>query len=194
MALSRTTVARLALAALVVLAGCGELVGGSETTEDLGTTTPAPVPSVATEADTAGPDRADTSGYASLWPTCTRPPAVVIYLQVAALANNDPATDDGIETAWRFVAPSMRAYTGPYENFRDGVEQFYGPLLAAERIRYGPLDRGGGSVTRQVTVGADNETTTYEWTVERQTEPPHEGCWMTTGIGQRPVNSTGDGR
>ena len=118
-----------------------------------------------------------------LRPNCERPPALVVHIQVLALRNNDPATNEGINTTWQFASPSNRDLTGPYANFVRTIQSGFEPLLNATGVRYGPLDRDGDTASQPVTVvDAHGTTTSYRWTVEKQEEPPFEGCWMTAGV------------
>lgn len=193
MASSRAVVGVVALAALVALAGCGQLLGGGDEPARESTLTPAPVPTTAELPPTATDDsqervRINGSRYDLLRPTCARPPSVVVHIQVAALANNDPTTDDGIRTAWRFASPENKQYTGPYRNFADMVTSFYRPLLAAETVRYGALERHNESAHRRVTVSGNGTTAAYRWRLEKVSSGPFEGCWMTSGVGEVPVH------
>ena len=124
----------------------------------------------------------------SMRPTCDRPPGQVIHIQVTALDNNDPTTDAGINTTWRFLAPTYRQSFGSYRTFVDTAATSYRPVITARTVAYGPLDRDGDVATQRVTVlGLGNSTTSYTWRVENQTTAPYEGCWMTTDI--TPVSS-----
>jgi hypothetical protein len=184
--------------ALVVLAGCAGLFGGDTPAETL---TPAPVPENQTSTPTPNPTTATTtvnpgtSGsvtqprYLALRPNCERPPGLVIHIQVSALRNNDPATDEGINTTWEFAAPSNREVTGPYTNFVELIEQNFQPLLNAETVRYGPLFRDNDTAFRNVVVtGPDGSSQSYRWAVERQSGGQYDGCWMTASV--RPTDST----
>ncbi len=186
----RLGVGTATLLALVVLGGCAGILGGADEPQE--TVTPAPVPET---TGNAGADRSETArqadgdagnggaDYASLEPTCTRPPGLVVSIQVAALSNNDPETDGGIRTAWRFAAPSNREVTGPYANFRRLINTSYRPLLEAETVTYGPVDRTGMSAERTVTVTtATGNSTTYRWRLDRQSGGQYDGCWMTAGV------------
>ncbi len=118
-----------------------------------------------------------------LRPNCERPPGLVVHIQVLALQNNDPATNEGINTTWQFASPSNRGLTGPYSNFVRTIRSGFEPLLNATGVRYGPLDRDGDTASQPVTVVDGNGTTTsYQWTVEKQSDAPYEGCWMTAGV------------
>jgi len=106
-----------------------------------------------------------------------------VHIQVLALQNNDPATNEGINTTWQFASPSNRDLTGPYSNFVRTIESGFEPLLNATGVRYGPLDRDGDTASQPVTVvDANGTTTSYRWTVEKQSDAPYEGCWMTAGV------------
>ena len=178
------------LAVLIALAGCGQLLNPGTQSEE--TVTPAPVPDqpavTDTGATTATADAvretpSNTSErYRSIRPTCTRPPSLVIHVQVSALANNDPATNEGINTTWQFAAPSNRRSIGSFVRFVDVIERGYGPLLDAETVTFGPIERGNGTATRQVAVRKGNRTTAYRWKLELQPDGPLEGCWLTTSV------------
>jgi len=106
----------------------------------------------------------------------------VIHIQVEALRNNDPATDEGIATVWRFASPANKRVTGPYRAFASTIRSRYRPLLTAETISYAPLTRDRDRVTREVAVTTNTVTTRYEWVLTRQSRTPYEGCWMTSGV------------
>lgn len=174
----------LILVVSICLSGC---TGFFQEDPERQATTPVPVPSTGQSA-TETPARYENgsavaqSRYLSQSPTCERPPGLVIHIQVEALRNNDPATDEGIRTAWRFASPANKEVTGPYRAFASTIRSRYQPLLTAERITYGPIAREGDRVTRRVTVRTGNATTSYEWVVTRQSTTPYEGCWMTSGV------------
>ncbi|EMA10959.1 protein of unknown function [Haloarcula vallismortis] len=187
--------ALVALAVLVSLAGCGAFFGGGDSAGSEATITPAAVPTDEPEATgTTGEYWGNVSVDANrsvvtqprvlgLRPNCERPPGLVIHIQVLALQNNDPATNEGINTTWQFASPSNRDLTGPYSNFVRTIESGFEPLLNATGVRYGPLDRDGDTASQPVTVVDGNGTTTsYQWTVEKQSDAPYEGCWMTAGV------------
>lgn len=198
MARNYHVVAVVSLAALAALAGCGGFFSPAAQSE--GTITPAPVPSQqpattttdqATAAATGTPDtvRATPSNvsdrYRSIRPTCTRPPSLVIHVQVSALANNDPATNEGINTTWQFASPTNRDLFRSYESFVETITTGYRPLLDAVTISYGPLERDSETAQRQVTVASDNGTATYRWQLERISDGEYEGCWMTVGVAEQ---------
>jgi len=157
------------------------------------TVTPAPVPVVtatptpeSTPTPVGSPGSAgnnESVGYGSLEPTCERPPGLVVYIQVAALSNNDPETNDGIRTTWRFAAPSNRRFVGPYENFEEVINASYRTLIEAETVTFGSLEKSGVVASQNVTVRTESgETKTYRWRLRRQSDGRFVGCWMTTGV------------
>jgi hypothetical protein len=188
----------VALAVLVSLAGCGALFGTGGQAESEATVTPAEVPTADAQAVAPAEDSREYWGNVSvdanrsvvtqprvleLRPNCERPPALVVHIQVLALRNNDPATNEGINTTWQFASPSNQDLTGPYSNFVRTIESGFQPLLNATGVRYGPLDRDGDTASQPVTVvDANGTTTSYRWTVEKQDGAPYEGCWMTAGV------------
>lgn len=203
MSIRRLGVGTAALLVLVVFAGCAGLLAGGDR-QPTETVTPAPVPETTasptpdrsatvsttqTSSDTGSETVAD---YSSLEPTCTRPPGLVVHIQVVALATNDPQTNDGIRTTWRFAAPSNKRYTGPYSNFERLIETRFQPLLDAETVTYGSLGGANTSTQRRVTVTAsDGTSNTYIWRLEKQSTGQYDGCWMTTAV--REVEPPGGG-
>ncbi|QIO22875.1 DUF4864 domain-containing protein [Haloarcula sp. JP-L23] len=200
----------VACVALVALAGCGTFFGAGGSDSGGGEpVTPAPVPDGAMPSPTPDPNGrslADSTGrrdywggitapdnrtgsaqprYLSLRPTCERPPGLVVHIQVNALRNNDPVTNEGINTTWRFAAPSNRRAVGSYEAFVDVLTTQYRPLLNASTVTYGPLERDGGWAHQRVTVSTGETSATYLWHLKLQTvqtTEPYGGCWMTTGV------------
>ncbi|MFC6973712.1 DUF4864 domain-containing protein [Halomicroarcula sp. GCM10025709] len=198
MSRSRHGLAVVGLALLLTTAGCGAFAGGDTRAAPESAVTPAPVPTP-TAAAPNGPSAAyeywgsvtatgselNRTWLRSLEPTCERPPGLVVHIQVSALRTDDPETHAGIETAWRFAAPSNRASFASYESFVSVLTDEYRPLLDAESVTYDSIDidRARGAARRNVTVYTPNGTAqSYTWIVERQTTAPHEGCWMTTGV------------
>ncbi|MFC7077646.1 DUF4864 domain-containing protein [Haloarcula halophila] len=198
MSRSRHGLAVVPLVILLVTAGCSQFVGSETRPASESAVTPAPVPTM-TAAEPNGPspqyeywgsitatsDERDRTRLYSLEPNCDRPPGLVIHIQVSALRTDDPDTHEGINTTWRFAAPSNRGSFQSYESFIDVLTEEYRPLLDAESVTYGPIERDSarGTARRNVTVRTSNGTVQrYRWIVEKQTTVPYEGCWMTTGV------------
>jgi hypothetical protein len=182
---------------MVVLAGCGAgpsfpatetpltpvSVPTDSPTAESGESTVEPPRPTSTSTSMSTPNATVTEPrYLSLRPTCERPPGLVVAIQVGALMNNPPATDEGINTTWQFAAPENRRVIGSFGRFVDVIERGYGPLLDAETVTYGPLTRENGTASRRVTVESGNRTTTYRWALQRQAAGPREGCWLTVGV------------
>jgi len=173
--------------ALVVLAGCSGLIGsgGTADREDTGrqTLTPAPVPETTSDLPTQSGQSAGPSRFASLRPTCDRPPELVTYIQLGALRTNDPRTDEGINTTWQFAAPSNRDAIGSYDRFANLLREQYRPLLDAETVTVGPLRRDGDAAEQPVTVTTGTgDRRSYVWYLQRQSGGRYDGCWMTTSV------------
>jgi len=187
------------LVGLALLAGCGTLLGGDQGTQSTPTVTPVPISEVTQTAsptpddegtDALGRSQTTQSGqiqqrYQSLRPNCARPPGLVIHVQVGALRTNDAGTNAGINTTWRFAAPSNKRQTGPLPRFVETIKSYYRPLLAAETVEYGRMEVTDETARRNVTVGnATGGTTTYVWRLQQQSGGRLDGCWMTTGVGE----------
>jgi len=112
-------------------------------------------------------------------------PREVVMIQLEALQNNDLYEDDGgIRIAYRFASPGNRTYTGPVEHFIDLVKRpSYRPIIGFQRASLGPmLILGAHAQVRVDLVDADGVNLHYVWSLSRQAEMPHIGCWMTDGV------------
>lgn len=201
----------LAVVALSIgLGGCQAVFGPSEPPRTE-TVTPAPVPASATPApvnatETPPPNGRALGGvwpgqwsefdpglspaaYQEVEPTCERPPALVVRLQVGAVLT-DNGSHRGIETTWRFLAPASRRGYGSVDNYTETFRTRYRPLLDAESVTRRPLQRNGSVAVQPVRAHSNGSTTTYRWRVERQQTPPMQGCWLTTGILEESAGDT----
>ena len=193
----------LAVVALSVgLGGCQAVFGPGEPPRTE-TVTPAPVPAAATPTpvnatETPPPNGRALGGvwpgqwsefdpglsptaYRDVEPTCERPPALVVRLQVGAILT-DNGSHRGIETTWRFLAPDSRRGYSSVDNYVETFRTRYRPLLDAESIARRPLQRNGSVAVQPLRAHSNGSTTTYRWRVERRRTPPMQGCWLTTGI------------
>lgn len=183
------------------LGGCQAVFGPSEPPRTQ-TVTPAPVPTAETATPTPPPNgralggvwpgqwsevdlNESSAAYRDVQPTCARPPALVIRLQLGALLT-DNGTHRGIETTWRFLAPASRYRFGSVERYVEAFRTEYRPLLAAESVTRQPLQRNGSVAVQRLRAHGNESTTTYRWRVERQTQSPEVGCWLTTEIIELP--------
>ncbi|WP_276274067.1 hypothetical protein [Haloarcula litorea] len=190
----------------LVLGGCQGVFGPGEPTRTR-TVTPAPVP--ATETPTPEPNGRALGGawpgqwhefdpplpaaaYRDLRPTCDRPPALAVRLQIGAILTDD-GTGEGIETTWEFLAPSARQGFGTVSTYVDTFERRYRPLLAAESVTLRPLQRNGSVATQPLRVRTDGSTVTYRWRAERRSTAGDDGCWLTTEIRAASASDAGLG-
>lgn len=186
----------------VGLAGCSSLFGADTPQETLTpvqldedeapaptvTATATATPTVSPPTETATATAASVppsaqSRYASLRPTCDRPPGLVVHIQVNALRYNDPQTDEGINATYRFASPRNRNVTGPVTDFASLIKSRYEPLLNAETVTYGPMSATNRTATQRITVRTpDGDTTSYIWELERQSGGRYDGCWLTSSV------------
>lgn len=163
-------------------------------------------PAVSGEPSLAGPatggDGGIASRYVGLGPTCERPPGVVVAIQVGALKHDDPATNAGIRTAWRFAAPSFRRATGSVEAFVGIMtREPYARLVNHDRGVLGPVERTGSEIGRDEDVEEVSRTvvafdragdpSAFEFTLVEQEGGERDGCWMTVSITDVPVDRAG---
>lgn len=120
-------------------------------------------------------------------------PAQAIRIQVEAMqANDEPALDAGIATAFRFASPGNRAATGPLGRFTNMVHgPAYRPLLEAARAEYSPIRIEGDVAVQLVTLtDAQGQRTAFLFAVSRQRGGDGDGCWMTDAVvRQEPTDS-----
>lgn len=63
------------------------------------------------------------------------------------------------------------------------ITEQYQPLLDAQTIALGHIKRLDTTVRQPVPVTTvTGEMRSYVWYLERQNDPPHDGCWRTTGV------------
>jgi hypothetical protein len=180
------------LLAMLVIGGVGFAAGAGMLSPGLALGEN-PVANATDTGTTGSTDGAGTaSRYASMWPTCERPPELVIKIQVDAFGHNEElGGNTGIRTAYRFAAPENREATGPQASFARLIEQRYAILLRHESVQYGPIrpergDRavdGSRTLTQRVTLTDANGTEkAYLWSVTEQDGEEYGGCWMTTSV------------
>lgn len=117
-------------------------------------------------------------------------PREVVRLQVDALGDNDaPYEGAGIETAFRFASPANKRATGPLRRFRtlfDGPQ--YGPMIDHRAASVGEVRVDGDKAEVGVVLTSKTgDRIGYLFRLSRQTEAPHEGCWMTDAVRQVPT-------
>ncbi|WP_121822928.1 DUF4864 domain-containing protein [Halostella salina] len=140
---------------------------------------------------TEGTTETDQRRYVRMEPNCKRPPALVVRIQVGALRQNDPETNDGVRTLWRFASYASKRFNKGYSGFEDRMTAAeYRPLYRYDRVTFGPLERDGETASQQVTVAGPNGTATYEWGLVRRAD---DGCWLTDGVARVDNGTTGSG-
>lgn len=110
-------------------------------------------------------------------------PARVVEIQVTALQRNDtPSVDFGIVQTWAFAHPKNKRATGPLEHFQLMIKgPHYSPLLNHHDHKIEQLALEQGRATFAVTIfPADGPVLVYQWVLERVTNGPDAGAWMTT--------------
>jgi hypothetical protein len=127
------------------------------------------------------------AGRPTTFPTGPDPsltPDQVVAAVLAGLKNNDPETDEGIRTAYRFASPANHAATGPVERFVAMVKRPpYGALVNHRSARAKPLDLDDARAVSLVrVVGQDGRRLFFAWQLSRQTEGALKDCWMTDGV------------
>lgn len=120
--------------------------------------------------------------YVDLTPTCERPPELVAVIIVGALRENDPATDDGIRTAWNF---SSRASPGAtYRSFASYLSEEQFELLYDHRrmeMTTTYAEHGDRAYRVSVTDSAGTSAT-YLVVLTKQQGGRLPGCWLLAGI------------
>lgn len=196
----RKALAAVCLLGAVALAGCGGFLPAREPPE---TVTPAPVPQDGTPVGIPAQVESDwvvadgpSARYVRMRPNCLRPPGLVIHIQVAALASDEPVYDR-INTTWQFSsARTSPDGSGPPASFIRSLQSAYQPLFETRAVSYGALQTGtaGRIAYRSVTVRTASGTTAYNWTVSKQSGGPYDGCWMTDTVLPGETESPGDGQ
>lgn len=197
MSRNRRWVAAALIAICLGFSGCQSLSGPGEAAPSQAVT-PAPVPTTETPTPTQPSNGRSLSGvwpgqwseferrstattYRNARPTCKRPPAVVVRLQLGALLSGD-GPHGGIATTWRFLAPETRRDFDSVEAYAERFQAEYRPLLNAKSIELRPLRRTEGVAVQPLRVHTEGSTTTYNWRVERQSTLSGRACWFTTEI------------
>ncbi|MFB6218427.1 MAG: hypothetical protein ABEH77_04475 [Halobacteriaceae archaeon] len=121
----------------------------------------------------------EATGPARATPTCERGPGEVVETVVGLLRTNDPATNNSLRDAWRFLAPTAAVSFGSVEEFRRTVYSArYAPLRHASNVSYGPVNRTGGTATRRVSVASPRGEATYAFSLsEFDNLAEGSDCW-----------------
>lgn len=120
-------------------------------------------------------------------------PQQVVRLQVEALGDNDePYEEAGIEAAFQFASPANKRATGPLQRFRTLFEtRAYAPMIDHLDARYSEAEvRGEVARIGVILTTQQGERVGYLFRLSKQSDPPHEGCWMTDGVQRVSVDQT----
>lgn len=159
------TATTLAAVALLLLGGSGGVFAPDTT----------PPPSMSTTPDSLPEPSPDLS------------PEEVVRIQVDALGRNDaPHVDSGIEAAFRFASPANKRVTGPLERFR---LLFAGPMIGHDGARYSEVQQTDTEARMGVMLSTDAGPVGYVFRLSKQTQAPHQDCWMTDAVERVPVSS-----
>ncbi len=121
-------------------------------------------------------------------------PFEVVQLQVEALGKNDePSANAGIEAAFNFASPANKRATGPLARFRTLFEtQAYSPMINHMGATYSQVLVEGRTAQIGVLLDIDDgKKVGYLFRLAKQTEPPHESCWMTDAVIRVAVDEAG---
>ena len=119
-------------------------------------------------------------------------PADVVNLQMNALKNNNiPYPNAGIEISFRFASPENKKHTGPIERFKLLFKnEDYAPMLNYSSLEIGPVKYIQDSANVPIFImSKEGKKTLYIFRLDKQTQPPYENCWMTSGVIRIPTDS-----
>jgi len=108
----------------------------------------------------------------------------VVEVQLRALQENDPMTDDGLAKTFEFASPGNRAATGPIRRFASMIRNGYPILLNSSSFSVlSALRVGEGRYAVRVRVvagdsfGLGGEEEVFFWQLSKT-----ESCWMTDAV------------
>jgi hypothetical protein len=133
----------------------------------------------------AGPHAAATATSRPTNPDPALTPVEVVAAVLAALKNNDPATDDGLRTTFRFASPANQRVTGPVDRFVAMVKKApYANLINHRAARVKPIEMDDARAVCLVRVVAtDGHRTYFLWNLSKQsTDGPLNNCWLTDAV------------
>ena len=189
-----TVVAAVVLVSAVVLGAAGgpaatvepladSLPGASPAVPEGAASTPAttPTPAPSPEGDREALPVARQSRYLEATPTCERPPGLVVVIIVGALAANDPETDDGIDTAWRFSFHPETSIKHDFVRFLRQPE--FALLFTHDTAEFGPvIAHEADIVSQRVRLSNRTRSRSFQFVVAQDRVGELEGCWRLAGI------------
>ncbi len=118
---------------------------------------------------------------AIVYPRTDLSPADVVQIQLDACAGRDWGR--GSLQCFCFASPSNRAVTGPLARFGQMLRQPpYDVLNNPDRVLIGRPKLVQGTSRILVTVAKDEKIYVFVWLLEKQTDAPFDGCWMTEAV------------
>lgn len=117
-------------------------------------------------------------------PSVTIKPDEVVEIIIDALKTNDPENgDQGIETVWRFAAPSNKAVTGPLQRFTQMIKGSFPDMLNHIDDDIGPIQVEGDIAIQPVyLVTPQGDEVGYLFRLRRQRSGDYKGMWMTEAV------------
>lgn len=121
-------------------------------------------------------------------------PREVVSTQVAALAECQ-TNPDALRQVYTLAAPANKAVTGPIQRFAAMlVNPTYRPLVERRHAIVGQAVVHEPWATVMVTtIDHEHGVRVFHFYLERQTEGPDAGCWMTFGVKAEQVPSQSSG-
>lgn len=189
-----TVVAAVVLVSAAVLGAAGgpaatveplaaSLPGSSSAVPEGVASTPVPTatPASSPDGDTDPLPVARQSRYLEATPTCERPPGLVVVIIVGALAANDPETDDGIDTAWRFSFHPETSIKHDFVRFLRQPE--FALLFSHDTAEFGPvIAHEEDIVSQRVRLSNRTRSRSFQFVVAQDPVGELEGCWRLAGI------------
>jgi hypothetical protein len=110
-------------------------------------------------------------------------PHSVVQLQIASMqaARSSPAA---IRVCFELASPGNRELTGPLERFAEMVNMSpYNQIGAAAHWQAGrSVLEGKYAAIFVTTIAQDGTLAAFRFLLEKQSQPPHENCWMTVAV------------
>ena len=118
-------------------------------------------------------------------PSTSLKPDDVVRIVIGALARNDePYADAGIETTYRFAAPSNKLNTGPLDRFTRMVKgSTYGIMVDHASSEFSEVVVTGDKAYQLVRLtGSSGLTVVFAFRLGKQAEGEYENMWMTEAV------------
>jgi hypothetical protein len=122
-------------------------------------------------------------------PNCQRSFLHVVQIQVNAMKHNNNNTNDGLWVVRQFATPRNREAIDSFSRFVSIVKsEPYAPLLRHTSAEFEPDQYTDNFAEVTVTTRRNGSVTgEYEFQMQKISQEPYEGCWMTGGVGVNPI-------